>query len=146
LAVNERGEAFVTWSDNRITGSPQLYDIFSSWGVRKQNMVEDRRTERFEKSFRVDCYPNPFTDRIRIQFFQSQEGKTGFIIYNLLGEKVKTFEPGLKGPGRYEIEWKGVDEKGEQVKSGIYFLRFYQENMNHPICPAKDLFKLILTR
>jgi len=146
LAVNERGEAFVTWSDNRIGGISHVYDIFSSWGVRRQNMVEDDRTEGFVKSFRVDCYPNPFTDRVRISFFLKQPGKIGIKIYNLLGEEVKTLVQESKGSGKYEIEWRGLDKQGRPVKSGVYFLAFYPEGFGRGSYSSKTFHRLILIR
>ncbi len=66
-------------------------------------------------------YPNPFNPKTIIQYELPQPGDVTMIIYNLLGQKVKLFQEGLKEAGHYEISWDGLDSNGLSVGSGIYF-------------------------
>ena len=44
-------------------------------------------------------------------------------IYSILGQKIKTWEYIDQPAGEYTINWKGEDEWGRRVSSGIYFLQ-----------------------
>jgi flagellar hook assembly protein FlgD len=44
-------------------------------------------------------------------------------IFNVLGQKVKTLEPGVKDARRYTVIWNGTNESGTRVASGVYFYR-----------------------
>ncbi len=45
------------------------------------------------------------------------------MVYNLLGSKVRRLVNGMQKEGSYRISWDGKDERNENLKSGIYFLR-----------------------
>jgi hypothetical protein len=68
--------------------------------------------------------PNPFKDGTSIAF---QVGKNAepikVEIYNLRGQKINTLYDGSMEAGNHKLQWKGVDEKGRAVASGIYFCR-----------------------
>ena len=44
-------------------------------------------------------------------------------IYNQKGEKVWSIIPQVFGPGPHVVQWKGQDNAGTQVSSGVYFVR-----------------------
>ena len=144
LAVNERGEAFVTWSDNRVSGGP--YDIYSSRGVRQTSGIESSEKETPVLSERIKCYPNPFFDRVQVSYSVHKAGLVRVKVYNLLGEEVKELESGQKGPGKYETAWKGVDENGREVKSGVYFIQLSFQESGESRRTSTLLQKAILTR
>jgi hypothetical protein len=71
-------------------------------------------------------YPNPFNPTTTIQFRVGSlefggPVHTTLIIYNILGQKVRTLVDEPKEAGRYEAIWDGKDEDGREVASGIYF-------------------------
>ncbi|MCH7852106.1 MAG: T9SS type A sorting domain-containing protein, partial [Candidatus Marinimicrobia bacterium] len=72
-------------------------------------------------------YPNPFNPSTRIVFdlgFQEgPEQRASVIIYNLLGQEVRTLYDGVTQAGRYELVWQGIDQRGAAVASGVYFVR-----------------------
>ncbi|MFC1619122.1 Calx-beta domain-containing protein [Candidatus Neomarinimicrobiota bacterium] len=76
-------------------------------------------------------YPNPFNPVTTIVFdIGLQDGPSQnatVIIYNLLGQQVKTLFDGPALAGRYTLNWQGVDELGSQVATGIYFVRLLTE-------------------
>ncbi len=69
-------------------------------------------------------FPNPFNMSTRIQFGIPTITKAKIVLYNVLGQRVRTYDLGERVPGRYEITWNGEDERGITVSSGIYFYRF----------------------
>lgn len=69
-------------------------------------------------------FPNPFNPSTRIQYAIPEIARVKIVIYNLLGQKVRTFDFGQQSPGRYTITWDGRTQNGTIVSSGVYFYRF----------------------
>jgi subtilisin family serine protease len=91
-------------------------------------------------------YPNPFNPATTIPFCLKVQGSTfkdplhtTLIIYNILGQKVRTLVDENKLPGRYVVIWDGKDEKCKEVSSGIYFYRLETSGF-------KETKKMILLR
>ncbi len=68
-------------------------------------------------------YPNPFNSLTKIRFYLPERSEVSLVIYNLLGQKVKTLIKGMRGPGSFSVFWNGKNDRGEQVPSGMYFAR-----------------------
>ncbi|MCK4694268.1 MAG: hypothetical protein KAT74_00825, partial [Candidatus Cloacimonetes bacterium] len=93
-------------------------------------------------------YPNPFNPETTISFSLAQDAKNAeIIIYNIKGQKVKTFNITLSGveglngnegftpspsttlrmtqagSKTYSIVWNGKDSNNKAVSSGIYFYK-----------------------
>ena len=69
-------------------------------------------------------YPNPFNPSTTVQFEVPAPGKVSLVVYNLLGQKVRTLAEGEFTPGRYHRQWDGTNDAGQPVASGIYLLYF----------------------
>ncbi|MBK8944070.1 MAG: T9SS type A sorting domain-containing protein [Ignavibacteriae bacterium] len=68
-------------------------------------------------------YPNPFNPTTRINYtipinVNSEQTKVRLIIYNILGEKVKTLVDNLQSVGSYHIEFHASD-----FPTGVYFYK-----------------------
>ncbi|NQV18702.1 MAG: carboxypeptidase regulatory-like domain-containing protein [Armatimonadetes bacterium] len=89
----------------------------------------------------IGNYPNPFNPETTICFTLNTEN-TEIIIYNIKGQKVKTFNsfpnPDLSG-GTSEVVWDGTDENNIPVGSGIYF---YKLKVNDKIIAIKKCLLL----
>jgi len=70
-----------------------------------------------------NAYPNPFNPETEISFSLPERAEVSLVIYNILGEKVKTLVNGEMSAGTHTVSWKGNDEAGNKVSSGIYFYR-----------------------
>ncbi len=71
-------------------------------------------------------YPNPFNPETTIEFAVgsgSANRQVRLIIYNLLGEKIATIINEPLAAGKYTYKWRGTNQDGETVASGIYFYR-----------------------
>jgi serine protease AprX len=65
-------------------------------------------------------YPNPFNPTTTIQFYSPDFTDGEVVIYNVLGEKVKTVFSGRIHPGNNFVFWKpGLTD--QSVASGVYF-------------------------
>lgn len=68
-------------------------------------------------SVSFSTYPNPFVAELRIS--SKSSSKQHVDIFNLRGQKLKSLT--LEAFG--EVTWDGKDERGKELKSGIYFIR-----------------------
>ncbi|HOI01299.1 MAG TPA: C25 family cysteine peptidase [Candidatus Cloacimonas acidaminovorans] len=74
------------------------------------------------------CYPNPFNPTTTISFSIKEKAPVELVIYNILGQKVRTLVNQPLEPGEHSIVWNGTDNKGRSVASGIYFYRMKAGN------------------
>ncbi len=66
-------------------------------------------------------YPNPFNPETRITFSIAKDEKVELVIYDLLGNHVRTLVSGHKKAGNHEVVWDGRDQSGRLSASGVYF-------------------------
>jgi len=68
-------------------------------------------------------YPNPFNGTTTIAYSLASKSDVNIRIYDTAGRLIKILEQKTKEPGRYETVWRGNDDAGRAVASGIYFCR-----------------------
>jgi len=68
-------------------------------------------------------FPNPFNEQTSISYILFVETEVKLDIYNILGQRMVTFDQGLQAPGYYQINWDGRDGEGRHAASGMYFYR-----------------------
>jgi flagellar hook assembly protein FlgD len=66
-------------------------------------------------------YPNPCNPTTTIQYELPIRANTELIIYNALGQKVRTLVNEIQNAGSKSIDWNGTDNFDKVVDSGIYF-------------------------
>ena len=70
-------------------------------------------------------YPNPFTNSTIIRYHLLKPGQIKIIIYNLLGQKVRTLLDSYNAVGMKQLQWDGKNESGNFVASGLFFYKVY---------------------
>jgi hypothetical protein len=68
-------------------------------------------------------YPNPFNPVTRIAFSLANDCSVELAIYNLRGQKVATLLKDRLQRGDHQATWRGVDDHGRPVASGVYLYR-----------------------
>ncbi|MGH7597498.1 MAG: DNRLRE domain-containing protein [bacterium] len=73
-------------------------------------------------------FPNPFTasafnSATIIRYELPRNVKVNLVIYNLLGEKIRTLLDAPESAGSKQVIWNGAHDAGEKVASGIYIYR-----------------------
>jgi hypothetical protein len=74
-------------------------------------------------------FPNPFsgsgsgTPTTTIQYSLTKSSQVKLIIYNMLGEKIKTLVDFFQTVGEQSLIWNGSDDYGKPVSCGVYFYR-----------------------
>ena len=67
--------------------------------------------------------PNPFNPRTSIAFDLDRSGPVSLRIYDVRGQLVDVLQDGYLRAGHYVKIWEGLDARGKDVASGIYYLR-----------------------
>jgi photosystem II stability/assembly factor-like uncharacterized protein len=69
-------------------------------------------------------YPNPFNPSTTVKFALPVPSKVAVEVFNLIGQRVNTLLNDVLPAGYHSVEWKGVGGAGQQLASGVYFIRF----------------------
>lgn len=75
-------------------------------------------------------YPNPFNPETRISYSLTLDTKVELVIYNVLGQRIRTLVEEVQTSGYKSIVWNGKDDNGEKVSSGIYFYKLKTEDFS----------------
>ena len=68
-------------------------------------------------------YPNPFNPTTSIDLSVPASGMVEAVIYNVIGQKIRTLVNEELPAGYYTLSWDGLSEQGNPVTSGVYFCR-----------------------
>lgn len=68
-------------------------------------------------------YPNPFNPSTTVSYDVPHTGYVNITVYDMLGNVVKTLVHSAQTPGHYTIRWNGLNNNGQNVASGIYFIQ-----------------------
>jgi agmatine deiminase len=101
-----------------------LADILGFFGI-LQTGVDDAPqvfTFRLEQN-----HPNPFNPTTSIAFELPSRESVELAVYSAAGRRVATLVQGRVEAGRHTITWRGVDDSGAPVASGVYFFRLRRD-------------------
>jgi hypothetical protein len=65
-------------------------------------------------------YPNPFNPTTTLRFDLPEVSDVTLTIYNMLGQRVRTFNMNDTPAGYHSIKWNATNDYGEQVGAGVY--------------------------
>ncbi|MCD4704714.1 PQQ-binding-like beta-propeller repeat protein [bacterium] len=126
IALNNQGE--LQWSYDTQEGylNSSAIDSNRVYVASHQSLFAFREalTSTKETINELKClqiYPNPFNSKIAISFQLLVNSEVNLSIYNVKGQKVKTFINDQFDIGQHSILWNGKDENNQKVVSGIYF-------------------------
>jgi hypothetical protein len=73
-------------------------------------------------------YPNPFNPQTSIAFTVRERGRVLLTIHGVAGDRVRTLASEDLAPGPHSRTWDGLDDRGQQVASGVYFYKMVAGN------------------
>lgn len=88
--------------------------------------VEDGKTmdSKLPKDFVLfQNYPNPFNPSTTIAYQLPKDSQVKVEIYNVQGQRIRTLVDSRQAAGLHSIQWHGIDGRGQEVSSGVYFYR-----------------------
>lgn len=116
--VSQAKVSFVNISDTNQRFS-SLSDTLGNYNITIMS-IENNNEEA--TSFHLyQNYPNPFSEQTTITYQIKQQAPVVISIYNILGQRVKTFRQEFAGHNIGQVQWDGRDGLGRKVANGIYF-------------------------
>ncbi len=98
------------------TTAPDTFTVIPALGIGDDDLLPT--------AYRLKAnYPNPFNPSTTIEYQLAKAGQTTLIVYNSLGQQVRTLVNGLRTAGQHSTTWDGRDDFGKEVSSGVYILR-----------------------
>ncbi len=110
-------------------GSP---DREYGWGIiNALNAVNLVGAQRIPTTYRLlQNYPNPFNPLTRISFELPKISFVSLKVYDLLGQEVKTLINNQQYIGIPSIIWRGDNNEGSKVATGVYFARLAAKSVD----------------
>ncbi|MBD3409322.1 MAG: T9SS type A sorting domain-containing protein [Ignavibacteriales bacterium] len=65
-------------------------------------------------------FPNPFNPATTIRYSLPNPANVKLRVYDLRGRLVATLLDARQAAGEYDVRWRGVNDRGERVSSGVY--------------------------
>ena len=89
------------------------------------SLADDEPLMAIPNEFSIkDNYPNPFNPETTIEFGLPSEENVTILIFNQIGQLIRTLYENPLSAGYHTITWNGQTDNGEAAPSGVYFLRF----------------------
>lgn len=121
-------EAGGTWSIMVSDNEGQDTGALQEWGfifsLEAVTGIDDDSNLELPQAFQLhENYPNPFNPSTTLRYDLKESVNVQLMVYNILGQQVRTLVNGAQTAGRQSINWDGRDDLGRQVSSGIYIYR-----------------------
>jgi hypothetical protein len=84
-------------------------------------ITEGTKNQKIDYFLKVS--PNPFSKQVVIDYGIPQLGDLEIVVFNAIGQRVKTLVKKTLESGIYSISWNGLDDYGRRLPNGIYFVR-----------------------
>jgi hypothetical protein len=89
----------------------------------------DPEPELVTYTLRLDpVFPNPFNPTAHVSFVLPEKGLVDVVIYNVAGERVRSLMHETRDEGPHLVLWSGENDTGQQVASGVYWVRLIYAN------------------
>jgi hypothetical protein len=128
LSGSPRSRPFVCdWNNDNVPdvliGSGDgLVRLYPGVNVYSGASREERRAP-FEVARLLAAYPNPFNPNVTIPFKLFERGHIRISVYSAAGRRVVVLADGVYDEGQHRLKWRGLDDEGREVPSGVYFVR-----------------------
>jgi len=92
--------------------------------VGTDSYISENQSAMLPTSFSLAAnYPNPFNPTTTIRYGLPENSRVELIVYNLLGQKVRTLIRETQNAAFHSILWDGRNDLGASIASGVYFYR-----------------------
>jgi hypothetical protein len=71
----------------------------------------------------LSCAPNPFSYTTRVSYSLDGDALVDVRVFDVLGRQVAVLDQGARSAGSHGLSWDGRDARGEDVATGVYFVR-----------------------
>ncbi|NPV14543.1 hypothetical protein HPY86_06395 [candidate division WOR-3 bacterium] len=102
---------------------------FDSVVVTTAAVTEAGNQDEYFQSIGASIGVRGFAFRYRLD----QDAVVRVAIYTATGKLIRTVESNRRGPGTYQVQWDGRDNRGKTLPGGVYYCRFETERFNRTV-------------
>ncbi len=114
-------DTLLVWSNTVVDDNPERVPVIllmATIGIEEDEDLTPGANANF-----LSILPNPFRTSVQIDYTLPYAQDVNFTIYDVCGQKVKTFIDEYQDAGQFSVTWTGCDDKGRKLAAGIYFGR-----------------------
>jgi hypothetical protein len=127
-------ESFLNWNSLDLRGVDGAELDFDSSSLVETPVVPLPNQVRL-----LPAAPNPFNPSTTIRFELPSSGEIRLNVYSISGRLVRNLASGTWPAGYHRVTWKGQDERGHRVSSGVYLYELVYEG-------HRDVRKMLLVK
>ena len=105
--------------------SSSIFYVRSSTNIKSAQILNNSTDYYLSQGF-----PNPFNNTIKFEYAVPIRRHVSIAVYDVIGSVVVNLYSGVNNIGTYSISWNGIDNLGNQVPSGLYFVKLQAANVN----------------
>ena len=108
--------------ENHNSGYATLHSVWPNISFTSDaTLAVNDKTNLLPKEFALhDNYPNPFNPNTTIRFDLPKTSDISIIIYNVLGQKIRSLDRPQMNAGYHSIRWDATNDFGSPVSAGVY--------------------------
>ena len=130
LADPEAGDSTVVPQDEAFVLMENILHWFGTDAGEGGVSVEDGPSTVATDFALKQNYPNPFNPATQINYSVPTTGQVEILVYNALGQKIRSLVNEKVSAGHHTVKWDGTNEYGTAVSSGMYFYKIKAENFS----------------
>ena len=126
--INEYSQSFVFLTNNQpknLILDPDKWVLMKSECKSGMKLRDGKIPDHFAL---LHSFPNPFNTTTTIYYdlpASRSQWNVHLVVYNVLGECVRTLLEKSQPPGRYWVSWDGNDEQGRPLPTGVYIIKLF---------------------
>lgn len=115
-----------TLRDDEPVGWPREYALVSAPG--DLELARTRVELPIPSLLALTARPNPFNPLVAVKLALPAAGRARLQVFDLQGRRLRTLLDGEQDAGEITVEWRGDDDQGRALPSGVYELRLEGAN------------------
>jgi flagellar hook assembly protein FlgD len=90
----------------------------------------------------VSNFPNPFNAGTTFQVQLPLTAEVSLVLYNLMGQKIRTLLEGSMQAGDRSVAWDGADDAGAAAPSGVYLAVLRAQGAGRAFIATRKILRL----
>jgi hypothetical protein len=123
FGLKNNSSDFASFSSKEGANVPELIIETTSGTMADNDNISGLNAARPMQLMLFNAFPNPFNAQTAIEYYLPEASRVQLVIYNALGQVVRTLLDAEQPAGLVRAIWDGKDEFGAVVGSGVYFYR-----------------------
>ncbi len=98
------------------------FEVYGKPHIQDTSVVNNAVNKINSTSLFNEIYPNPFEDKVYIDFVLAKKQEIKLEVFDITGKLVRTIDRGYYNSGKYIAKWNGKDHLGKDMPPGNYII------------------------